>query len=111
MNPHLAKASEIYEKQGVDLQKLIGWHLCHGVVICNPFVFALCYHADSQNPLGAVEFHHSDTLFVTFCTGDMRVGISPFVSYYQYLAFQRSFKGSPRIRLLDMRQFFKKLTN
>jgi hypothetical protein len=110
MNPHLQLSADIYEKQGTDLQKLIGWHLCHGVVICNPFVFALCHHADSRDLPGAVEFHHSDTLFVTFCAGSMRFGLAPFVDRYRFIAFQRQFKNSPRIRLLDMGEFYKKLT-
>lgn len=110
MNEHFQKAAQLYEKQGTDFQKLLGWHLCHGVVICNPFVFALCYHSDSKDLSGAVEFHHGDTLFVTFCTGDMRFGLAPFIDHYRFLAFQRQFKGSTRIRLMDMRKFYEKLT-
>jgi len=109
MNPHLATAIGIYEKQGADFQKLLTWHLCHGVVICNPLVFALCHHADSKDLSGAVEFHHGDTLFVTFCAGDMRSGLAPFVPHYRFIAFQRQFKNSPRIRLLEMGDFFSKL--
>lgn len=110
MNPYFEKAVSIYAAHGLDFQKLLGWHLCHGIVICNPDVFALCHHADSGDLPAAVEYHHSDTLFVTFCAGDMRVGLAPFVDHYRFLAFQRQFKNSPRIRLLDLRDFHSKLT-
>jgi len=109
MNPHLAKAIEIYEKQGTDFQKLLTWHLCHGVVVCNPDVFALGFHSDSRNLPEAVEFHHSDTLFVTFSAGDMRPDLIPLANHYKFIAFQRQFKNSPRIRLLEMGDFLSKL--
>lgn len=109
MNGHFKKAVEIYGNHGTDFEKLVGWHLCHGIVICNPMVFALCHHADSRDLPGAVEFHHSDTLFVTFCTGNMRFGLEPFACLYRFIAFQRAFKNSPRIRLMDMQAFHSKL--
>lgn len=109
MNPHFQKALGIYEKRGIDFKKLLGWHLCHGIVVSNPDVFALCHHAQSSSLPHAVEYHLSDTLFVTFCTGNMRYGLRPFVDRYEYIAFQRDFKNSPRRRLVGMREFFSKL--
>jgi len=110
MNPHFQKALGIYGKHGINFEKLIGWHLCHGIVVCNPDVFAMAYHTDSRDLPAAVQFHHSDTLFVTFFTGNMRHGLRPYLDCYEFIAFQRDFKNSPRVRLIEMREFYSKIT-
>ena len=109
MNPHLETALKLYEQDDTDLQSLIGWHLAYGIVISTPKVFALCFHMDSETPGKAVAFEHSDTLYVTMCCGDMRSGLLPLKDDYQFIAFSRDFKGSERIRLLDMQAFYSKL--
>ena len=108
MNPHLQNAREIYEKQGADFERLVTWHLCHGLVTCDNRAFAMAFHADSDKPFEAVEFHHADTLFCTFCAGDMRHALQRYADAYRFLAFQRDFHGSPRVRLLEMTKFFNK---
>ena len=69
----------------------------------------MAHHADSRDLPDAVEFHHSDTLFVTFFTGNMRHGLRPYLDRYEFIAFQRDFKPSPRVRLMRMREFYSKL--
>jgi hypothetical protein len=109
MNLHLCNALNLYESKDIDLQSLIGWHLCHGIVVCNSEVFALGFHCYSSNPEKAVALEESDTLYVTICCGDMASGLKPFKDKYKYIAFRRDFKGSECGRLLSMKKFYSKL--
>jgi hypothetical protein len=109
MNQHLAKAIAIYEQEGIDFQQLLTWHLCHGVVVCDMDCFAIGFSAFSENPTQAVHVDDGDTLFVTFSTGDMRGALSKYIQNYDFIAFQRSFKGSDRVRVSDIYKFYSKL--
>jgi hypothetical protein len=109
VNFHLATALTLYESNDIDLQSLIGWHLSYGIVLSTPKVFALCFHSHSEEPDKAVAFEHSDTLYVTMCCGDMLSGLRPLKDDYEYIAFNRDFKGSERTRLLGMEAFYSKL--
>lgn len=109
MNQHIKKAHDDYTASNLDFQKLVSWHLCFGVVVSCDRFFAMGYPCDSGDPTKAVEPHHADTLFVTYATGEMRSALAPFQKDYDYIAFQRSFKNSDRIRLLDMSDFYTKL--
>jgi hypothetical protein len=109
MNQHLAKAIAIYEQEGIDFQQLLTWHLCHGVVICDMDCFAMCFSSFRTNPTQAVHVDDGDTLFVTFTTGDMRGALRKYIQHHDFIAFQRSFKGSDRIRVHDMYKFYSKL--
>jgi hypothetical protein len=106
MNLHLAKATAIYDK---DFHKLLYWHLCFGVVVSDADSFAMCFYSQEESPDQACEIHHSNTLFVTMCAGDMRKALRKFRDDFEYIAFRREFKNSPRIRLYDMQQFYSKL--
>ena len=106
MNVHLATALNLYESNNIDLQSLIGWHLSYGIVLSTPKVFALGFHSHSDEPDKAVAFEHSDTLYVTMFCGDMLSGLHPLKDDYEYIAFNRDFKGSERIRLLGMEAFY-----
>jgi len=106
MNPHLEKATEIYDK---DFHKLLYWHLCFGVVVSDADSFAMCFYSQEESPDQACEIHHSNTLFVTMCAGDMRKALRKFRDDFEYIAFRREFKNSPRIRSYDMQQFYSKL--
>jgi hypothetical protein len=109
MNPYFATALDLYESNNIDLRNLVGWHLCYGIVVCSPGVFALGFHSKKDNPEQAVPFNESDTLYVTICCGDMEEGLKPFKNDYKYIAFRRDFKGSSRNRLLSMDKFYSKL--
>jgi hypothetical protein len=109
MNQHLAKAISTYEQEGIDFQQLLTWHLCHGVVVCDMDCFAFGFSAFSENPTQAVHVNDGDALFVTFSTGDMRGALSKYIQHYDFIAFQRSFKGSDRIKVHDMYKFYSKL--
>ena len=106
MNQHLAKAIEIY---GDDFQQLLAWHMCYGIVVSSDEYLAFGFYSDIEQPQQAVEPHHADTLFVTFSTGDMQKALESFVGKFDYIAFQRSFKGNDRISAYDMQQFYSKL--
>ena len=109
MNKHLAKAIAIYEQDNIDFQQFLTWHLCHGIVVCDMDCFAMCFSCNKENPTQAVYVNDGDTLFVTFATGDMRGGLQKYIQYYDFIAFQRSFKGSNQIRVHDMYKFYSKL--
>ena len=109
MNHHLAKAIATYEQEGIDFKQLLTWHLCHGIVVCDMDCFAIGFSAFSENPNQAVHVNDGDTLFVTFTTGDMRGALQKYIQYYDFIAFQRSFKHSDQIRVHDMYKFYSKL--
>jgi hypothetical protein len=109
MNQHLAKAIAIYEQEGIDFQQLLTWHLCHGVVVCDMDCFAFGFSSFSSNPNQAVHVDDGNTLFVTFTTGTMRGALSKYIQNYDFIAFQRSFKGSDRVRIHDIYKFYSKL--
>jgi len=106
MNLHLAKATAIY---GEDFHKLLYWHLCFGVVVSDADSFALCFYSQEGTPNQACEVHHSNTLFITMCVGDMRKSLRKFLDDFESIAFQRDFKNSPRVRVYNMQQFYSKL--
>lgn len=109
MNQHVATAIAKYEAAGIQFSEIFNWHLCYGIVISDAYCFAMAFPADSCNPQQCVEPHHADTLFVTFATGDMRHGLAPYRDKFDHIAFQRSFKNSDKLRLLDMQSFYSKL--
>jgi hypothetical protein len=109
VNKYLRLAISTYEQEGIDFQQLLTWHLCHGVVVCDMDCFAMGFSVLRANPTQAVHVDDGDTLFVTFSTGDMRGALSKYIQNYDFIAFQRSFKGSDRIKVHDMYKFYSKL--
>jgi len=106
VNQHLARAIEIY---GDDLQQLLAWHLCYGIVVSSDEYLAFGFYSDIENPEKAVEPHCSNTLFVTFSTGNMLKAWERFVDKFEYIAFQRSFKGNSKISVYNIQNFYSKL--
>jgi hypothetical protein len=109
MNQHLESTIAIYEQEGIDFQQLLTWHLCHGIVVCDMDCFAMGFSVLRENPTQAVHVDAGDALFVTFSTGNMRGALSKYIQNYDLIAFQRSFKGSDRVRVHDMYKFYSKL--
>ena len=109
MNKHVQNALKTYEENNINFWKLLEWHLAFGVVLSDCDGFAMCFYSDLQDPTTACERHHADTLFVTFHCGDMEKFAGPFMREFDYIAFQREFKGSPKVRLYDLEAFHKKL--
>ena len=109
MNKHLTTAIATYEQECIDFQQLLTWHLCHGIVVCDMDCFAMGFSVFRENPTQAVNVGNGDTLFVTFSTGDMRGALSKYIQNYDFIAFQRSFKGSDRVRVNDIYKFYSKL--
>jgi hypothetical protein len=42
-------------------------------------------------------------------SGDMQKALEKFTNDFEYIAFQRDFKGSPRVRVYNIQQFKSKL--
>lgn len=106
MNKHLVKAIEIY---GEDLQQLLAWHLCHGIVVCDSDCFAIGFKSQHFKPTEAIQLGSGDTLFVTFCTGDMQSGLQKYIQDYEFIAFNRDFKKEGDLKMYDMYKFYSKL--
>jgi hypothetical protein len=109
MNKHLELSRKLYESHDIDFQSLLGWHLCYGVVVSTPSVFALFYYSHSSSPETPVSIEDSDTLYATMCCGNMRDALELLKDNYTYLAFRRDFKRSSRNRLLNIKKFYSKL--
>lgn len=109
MNKFVENVLETYKHNEINFDKLLYWHIAFGVVVSDADSFALCYYSDSESPEQACERHHADTLFVTIHSGDMRKALRKFRDDFEFIAFQRDFKNSPRIRVYNMNQFYSKL--
>ena len=109
MNEHLAKAIETYEQQSINFHELLTWHLCHGLVVCDMDCFSIGFSCFKEEPLKPVEVTSGDTLFVTFTTGNMRSALEKYIQSFEFIAFQRSFKGSNRVRISDIYKIYSKL--
>ena len=106
MNQHLAKAIEIY---GDELQQLLAWHLCYGIVVCDSYCFAIGFESQYSNPKEAIQLGDGNTLFVTFCAGNMRSGLQKYIQDYEFIAFNRDFKKEGDLKVHDMYKFYSKL--
>jgi len=109
MNEHLKQSIEIFNRHEINFLALFDWHLRHGIVVTCADGFAMgfySHHEDSDSP---VEIQYSDTLFVTMCCGSMRKCLAAFQDDFEFIAFQRSFKNSPRVRTHSMKKFIKTL--
>ena len=105
MNKHLAKAIAIYDKHGIDFQQFLTWHLCHGIVVCDMDCFGMGFSCFKDNPTQAVEINDGDTLFATFTSGNIANALHKYIGKYKFIAFQRVFKNSDRIKIYDMEKF------
>ena len=109
MNQHLAKAIATYEQEGIDFQQLLTWHLCHGIVVCDLDCFAIGFESEYSEPTDAVGLGCGNTLFVTFCAGDMLSGLAKYTQDYEFIAFNRDFKKEGDLKMYDMYKFYSKL--
>jgi hypothetical protein len=109
MNKNLGEAIKVSEHNQIDFHKLLYWHLCFGVVVSDIDSFCLGFYSNSEDVETACEIHHSDTLFVTMHSGDMRKALEKFRHDFQYIAFRREFKGSPQVRVHPMDSFYSRL--
>jgi hypothetical protein len=101
MNQHITKAFHDYTSHNINFEHMLDWHLCNGFVLCQPDCFGIGYFSDSSDPTTPVERHHSNTLFVTYCAGYMQPILHLFQDQFDYIAFSRDFRKSPRIRIWD----------
>jgi hypothetical protein len=109
MNTHLATALTLYESNNIDFQHLIGWHLCNGFVLCRPECFAIGFFTNSIEPTESVTKDHANSLFVTYCAGRMPFLLKQFVGEFDFLVFQRQFKGSSSVRVWDYNKAFNRI--
>ena len=110
MNQHLQQTINEYKSNGIDFLPLLTWHLEYGLVVCDHDSFVVCHYSVDTDPECAVEFDKSNTLFVTFCAGNMVKALTKFKDDFQFISFQRDFQDSPRIRVYSMDRFYNKLT-
>ena len=109
MNKFFKDVSEIYERNEINFTQLLYWHLCFGMVFSDANSFSLFFFSKSETPDQACEMHDSDTLFVTIHSGEMRHTLRKFRDDFKYIAFQREFNNSPRVRVYDIQKFYSKL--
>ena len=109
MNRFLHESIALHDTFGIDLADLLVWHLKYGIVISNYDSFSIGYFSVNSAPREAVYKKDANTLFVTMCAGDMKKALKPFQDDFQYIAFQRTFKNSPHVRVYDMKKFINKL--
>jgi len=101
VNQHLAKAFHDYTSKNINFTNVVDWHFGNGFVLCNPECFSIGYFSDSSESTNPTQKHHANSIFVTYCTGDMRQVLELFEGQFDFVAFQREFKGSGSVRLWD----------
>jgi len=104
-------ALKSYEENYPEFQQLLTWHLCHGLVVCDMDCFAFGFSSMHENPTKPVHDASSDTLFVTYCCGNMLSMLNAFRKQFKYVAFQRDMKNSPKVRLWDYEKTLKKISH
>ena len=109
MNKHLAKAFDDYSTHNTDFTRLLDWHLCHGFVLCRPECFAIGFFTHSSEPTTPTQRHHANSLFVSYCAGEMSFVANQFNGEFEFVVFQRCFKGSGKIRILDYQKTFNRI--
>jgi hypothetical protein len=109
MNPHLAKALNDYSTHNTNFTELLDWHLCHGFVLCRPECFAIGFFTDSNNPTQPSQRHHANSLFVTYCAGEMPFVLKQFDGEFDFVLFQRQFKNNPNVRIWDYNKTLKRI--
>lgn len=109
MSPHLEEIARIYESNEIDFHRVLDWHLCFGIVVSDPDVLAFCFFSRHESPTVACKIHEADTLFVTMFCGDMEKALASYQDRFGFIAFQREFNNSPRVRIYDMQKFYSKL--
>lgn len=110
MNQYLAKAIEIYDANGINFQEHLAWHLSNGAVVSDYDCFGFYYFSHSSCIESSKTIQNSDTLFVTFYTGNIKKALSRFVNDFKFVAFSRDFQNSPKNRLHLISEFNKRIT-
>jgi len=109
VNRFTQETIRIYGEHQIDFHALFAWHIHHGIVFSGFDGFAIGFYTNHEDPDHPVAIEDSDTLFVTMCCGNMRKCLSAFQNDFKFIAFQRSFKNSPRVRIYPMEKFIKSL--
>lgn len=109
MNQYLAKALNDYSKHNTNFTELLDWHLCHGFVLCRPECFAIGFFTNSSEPSSPVQKHYADSLFVTYCAGEMPFVLDQFKGEFDFVIFQRQFKNSPAVRVWDYQKILNRI--
>lgn len=103
------EAYRIYEENNADFAEMLKWHLAYGVVVSLPDCFMFGFFCDKSNPSEYRLLDDSNCVFVTMCVGDMRLAGKQIVELVPWIAYEREFKGSKRIRITNFKNFYKKL--
>lgn len=107
MNEHVEHA---IAKYGSDhLNWLVAWHIAFGIVVCDERGFGLAYPCRRESVPIACEHGDSDTLFVTWWAGDLLHGAGLYLGRYKFVAFQRSFNGSERVRIYNLAELHNRI--
>ena len=101
MNQHLAKAFYDYSAHNTDFTRLLDWHLCHGFVLCRPECLAIGFFTHSSEPSIPTQRHHANSLFVSYCAGEMPFVLQQFEGEFDFVVFQRQFKNQSSMRIWD----------
>jgi hypothetical protein len=109
INQPLKYAYDLYTKNGNDFSEIIGWYLENGVVVSSPRCFMLAYFCKKDDIKTIVPLEESNCVYVTICVGDMREAGKQIVEMAEYIAYQREFKGSSKIRITNFKNFYQKL--
>ncbi len=106
-SPHITTAIDTYAKAGVKFHDVLVWHLMHGLVLALPAFLWIGYFCQRGDMASPSPFELSDTLFITFMTGDIRKASDSLPSGVEFIAFERGFKSSHPPKCYPMAKFQK----
>lgn len=97
----------MYEKAGEAFHDVLSWHLLHGLVLVMPAFLWLGYFCQRGDLSLPMPRELSDTIFITFMTGDMRAALESRPLGIDFLAFERIFKNSRFAKVYPIDKFQK----
>lgn len=109
VNDPYQRAKNIYDQHGGDFPGDLGWMLRYGVVVNTPETFLMGYFFQKSDTKHPVPANQSDGVFVVLCVGEPKSALYKLVNMVSLLAYERSFRGDDRIRILDIKKYYHKL--
>ena len=108
MNQHepFLRAKHLYEQHGGDLAETIVWSLQHGVVVSTPESFLMGYFFREGSHETPVPREGADGVFVVLAAGKPKPSLHQLVEMVPLLAYERSFRGDSRTRILDIKKYY-----
>jgi hypothetical protein len=108
-NEPLRTAKQLYRVNGGNFPADLDWLMQHGVVVNTPETFLMGHFFREGDPKRPCELKNADGAFVVLCAGKPKPALHQLVEMVRLLAYERAFRGDPKIRVIDIKKYYSKL--